>query len=109
MKDLTGAEISVGDFLLYATKTESPSLQYGYVEKIVDKRKTSDRDGELYGDIVIYIAQCDYTGKPVTKTVFDYNPELGIGEYRDTGKQVKSSLKNYGTQSDRLLITKPVD
>lgn len=100
--DRLGNFINEGDFILYATKTEAPSLQFAWVETI--------KQGK-HGDVAVKITHSEPNGTVKTKTVFDYDPIAKTGENRDTGKPSTSTLRVYGdgTNPDsRLLAFKPI-
>lgn len=112
MFDTLGNKINVGDFLLYVTKTESPSLQFGWVEEIKDETVTNGHYVRERFRVKIAHAESDGTRK--NKQVFrgaeldNFNNVIVEAGYRDTGRPSTAWLESYGKSDRRFLIHKPI-
>jgi hypothetical protein len=122
MLDLAGCPVAEGDFIIYATKTESPSLQFGWVEQISTKETTehNHRHGTDYTSFKykVKVRHADINGVKRFKTVFDYDPIAGTGEYKETDTPSAAWLTEHGhseyeggpdiSKTDRLMVTQPI-
>ena len=102
LTDRLGKPVNVGDFILYATKTEAPSIEFAWVVEIKDGVNQHRRSGHR-----VKIKHANPDGTLKTKQVFDYDPITEKGQYRDTGKPVTVTLSTYSSQDFRMLVTQP--
>lgn len=103
MKDRIGNDISVGDFIVYVTKTESPSLQFGWVDELKDKENH-------YGQktLRVKVAHSEPDGTRKTKVVFQYDHLEGKYANYDTGRPSTAWLESHGESDDRFMVTQPI-
>lgn len=132
MKDRVGNEINIGDFIVYVTKSESPSLQFGWVDEFKDvKGRWSDRTTPR-----VKICHAEPDGTRITKTAVDvpghWRPDTPLHvrdyrhnnfqsptreerdmyyvptTYRDTGKPSTVWLDAASNRDARMLVIQPL-
>jgi hypothetical protein len=109
MKDCIGNDIRIGDFVVYATKTEAPSLEFGYVIDIKEKPQLPWHDGTPRPpETRIKLQHADANGQTKNKTVWEYDRVTEKGHHKDTGKPSQSWLTEHWEASARLMVTQPI-
>lgn len=106
MKDVVGVDIHEGDFIIYATKSEAPSLQFAWVHEIKEVTKKSWNDHE-YTEVKVKIHRAEKDGTRKNKIVSDYFPENPTGQQfvdRDTGTPDMVWLNGTTGQDHRLMV-----
>lgn len=115
MKDIVGQEVVEGSFITYATKTEAPSLQFGWVEQ-VKVTETEGYDGQTRQSVRIKVHHANSDGSRKNKTVFkkldaplppDETGYVREWDYVDTGRPSTVWLDGTTGKSNRLLVVKP--
>jgi len=122
MLDLVGRPVNEGDFVVYATKTEAPSLQFGWIEQIKvkehERRDWRSDDTYVQFEYKIKIRHAEADGTRKNKTDFRQDPVTGEYGYQDTGVASTAWLTDVGhskvgeveniVNSSRLLVTQPI-
>lgn len=115
LEDCAGQPVHEGDFIVFATKTEAPSLKFGYIESIKEvKSKTVSHIG-TFKEYKIKVNWTDPYGNPVNKTVFRKDND-GEYRYQDTGKRNSSTLTattyvgpdRTSLKEHRLMVMQPI-
>jgi hypothetical protein len=100
MIDIRGNEVREGDRVVYATKTEAPSLQFGRIVEIdeqVEVKQYAGREPGKWVTVRIKIQQTDASGNDLNKTTFKLNPATNRYEYMDTGRKQTSWIQDSGS------------
>jgi hypothetical protein len=105
-QDYNGNTVNVGDFILYVTKTESPHIQFGYVEEI----KPGTRYANPNTDTKVKIRHATIDGRKKNKEVWYYDETTQKGGYRETDSPSRAwlTLYNAGAPDKRILLTQPI-
>ena len=108
-KDRLGQPVYEGDFIIYVTKSEAPSLKFGYIEKIKETSRNPNNNG--YVSYSVRVANTDPRGHKLNKKVFGIGPDGEYG-YQDTDRLDISilTINMYPGRDEehRLMVTKPI-
>lgn len=109
MNDCTGREVNVGDFVVYATKTESPSLQFAYIVEFKEvPQRWSDRTTPR-----MKLWRSSHDGTRITKTVVDVpghwreDAPAHISDYRSGYRVTSEDRKKYYVNTTYVDTGKP--
>lgn len=99
-KDVAGQSLDIGSFVVYATRTEGPNLQFGYIEEF----KPS------YNSHRVKLHRADANGRRKNKIESVYYPDNPSGqmfEHIDTGRPDTVWLDG-SDQDKRMLVIQPI-
>lgn len=103
LKDRVGRGIHIGDFIVYCTKTEAPSLRFGWILDIQTKT-----GGPGQATHKIKVRHADPDGTSLNKEIFDWDDVTNTGKYVTTDKPSTAVLSSYGYDDHRFMVVNPI-